>query len=190
MSSSSQARSYREAAERWRANDLDPDTRAEVDALLASGDDALADRFGARLQFGTAGLRGELGAGPNRMNRALLRRSPDWVLRVASMARMPTTQALPLRRAVLRPLERRVRVGGATEPAASLSALRTRWTPVRASLSAGVWWRRAVRFRDAGYGARVRDGTFRQTAGQIADSVSSSSRTASELKAPARRRPR
>jgi DNA-binding CsgD family transcriptional regulator len=36
------------------------------------------------------------------------RRSPDWVLRVASMARMPRTQAVPLREEVLRPLERRV----------------------------------------------------------------------------------
>ena len=36
------------------------------------------------------------------------RRSPDWVLRVASMARMPRTQALPVREDVLRPLERRV----------------------------------------------------------------------------------
>ena len=36
------------------------------------------------------------------------RRSPDWVLRVAVMARMPRTQDLPLRGDVLRPLERRV----------------------------------------------------------------------------------
>jgi phosphomannomutase len=67
---------WRDAARAWQAEDPDPDTRAEVAELLASGDDAgLADRFGARLQFGTAGLRGELGAGPNRMNRALVRRA-------------------------------------------------------------------------------------------------------------------
>src|SRR4051812_29830266 len=70
------AAGYRAQAEAWLAEDPDPDTRAEVEALLAAGDDAaLADRFGARLQFGTAGLRGELGAGPNRMNRALVRRA-------------------------------------------------------------------------------------------------------------------
>lgn len=69
------------AARAWRDDDPDPETRAEVDRLLAAGDGglpdltALADRFGARLQFGTAGLRGEMGAGPNRMNRAVVIRA-------------------------------------------------------------------------------------------------------------------
>jgi phosphomannomutase len=64
------------AARAWRDEDPDPETRAEVGALLAAGDEAaLADRFGARLQFGTAGLRGEMGAGPNRMNRAVVIRA-------------------------------------------------------------------------------------------------------------------
>jgi phosphomannomutase len=66
----------RERARAWRNDDPDPVTRAEVDALLDAGDlDALRDRFGDRLQFGTAGLRGAIGAGPNRMNRALVRRA-------------------------------------------------------------------------------------------------------------------
>jgi phosphomannomutase len=66
----------RAAALAWVADDPDPRTRAEVEGLLAAGDGAaLAERFGSRLEFGTAGLRGKLGAGPNRMNRALVRRA-------------------------------------------------------------------------------------------------------------------
>lgn len=60
-------------AKNWQAQDPDPETRAELDALISAQDEkGLADRFGQRLGFGTAGLRGELGAGPNRMNRVLV----------------------------------------------------------------------------------------------------------------------
>ncbi len=65
-----------EAARAWHDQDPDDVTRAELAALIASaeaGDSTpLAERFAARLEFGTAGLRGELGAGPNRMNRVLV----------------------------------------------------------------------------------------------------------------------
>ena len=68
--------SLRTAAEAWLADDPDPDTRDELQALLDSGDEAgLADRFGAKLEFGTAGLRGAIGAGPNRMNRVVVIRT-------------------------------------------------------------------------------------------------------------------
>lgn len=66
-------------AEAWIAQDPDPETRAELAGIVArvrDGDAAasadLADRFDARLAFGTAGLRGEIAAGPNRMNRVLV----------------------------------------------------------------------------------------------------------------------
>jgi phosphomannomutase len=61
----------------WIADDPDEQDRAELTALLDSDDPEaraeLADRFGARLEFGTAGLRGAVAAGPNRMNRAVVR---------------------------------------------------------------------------------------------------------------------
>ena len=63
--------SYREAAEAWIAQDPDDETRAELTALL-DDEEALEARFATRLAFGTAGLRGELGAGPSRMNRVLV----------------------------------------------------------------------------------------------------------------------
>ena len=67
------------AAQAWLAQDPDPVTRAELTELVeaaqagdADATDRLRDRFGTRLAFGTAGLRGELAAGPNRMNRVLV----------------------------------------------------------------------------------------------------------------------
>lgn len=63
-----------ERARIWRSADPDPDTQFEVEQLIASGNRAaLGDRFARHLRFGTGGLRGELGAGPNRMNRVVVR---------------------------------------------------------------------------------------------------------------------
>jgi phosphomannomutase len=60
------------------ADDPDPLTQAELGQLLERGPEGeaeLADRFASALDFGTAGLRGVLGAGPNRMNRAVVARA-------------------------------------------------------------------------------------------------------------------
>ncbi|WP_330240427.1 phospho-sugar mutase [Streptomyces sp. NBC_00525] len=59
-------------ARAWLAEDPDPDTRDELAKLIDARDtDELTTRFAGTLQFGTAGLRGELGAGPMRMNRSV-----------------------------------------------------------------------------------------------------------------------
>ncbi|SMC51035.1 phospho-sugar mutase [Janibacter indicus] len=99
------------AAREWAADDPDPVTRDELLAIVAAAEGAvlrrdegatkggdpaavadLADRFTGLLQFGTAGLRGALGAGPHRMNRAV-------VIRAAAglVAHLQEASASPLR---------------------------------------------------------------------------------------------
>jgi phosphomannomutase len=67
-------------ARAWAADDPDPETKAELEQLIAAATEPLveadlADRFAGTLEFGTAGLRGALGAGPNRMNRVVVTRA-------------------------------------------------------------------------------------------------------------------
>ncbi|MCC3779914.1 phospho-sugar mutase, partial [Streptomyces sp. UNOB3_S3] len=63
-------------ARTWLAEDPDPETRDELAKLIDAGDLAeLSTRFAGTLQFGTAGLRGEIGAGPMRMNRTVVIRA-------------------------------------------------------------------------------------------------------------------
>ena len=68
-----------QAARSWLNQDPDPETQAQLRALINAVDDGdtvalsnLHSRFDTRLAFGTAGLRGEISAGPNRMNRVLV----------------------------------------------------------------------------------------------------------------------
>ena len=106
-----------EQAAAWRDDDPDPRSRAELEALVAAAEGEgggadgsleraradLADRFAGTLQFGTAGLRGAMGAGPNRMNRAV-------VIRAAAGSRGLAARARPGHRARRRRLRRAARL--------------------------------------------------------------------------------
>jgi phosphomannomutase len=64
------------AARAFIASDPDPETRAELEALLVAGDvQAVRARMTPPLVFGTAGLRAAVGAGATRMNRATVIRT-------------------------------------------------------------------------------------------------------------------
>ena len=59
---------YQEEYKRWMAADLeDADLKPEL-ARIEGKDEEIKERFAVSLKFGTAGLRGVLGAGTNRMN--------------------------------------------------------------------------------------------------------------------------
>ena len=75
---------YKEEYERWLNYDLeDPDLKPEL-LRIKDKDDEIKDRFAVSLKFGTAGLRGTLGAGTNRMNIWVVRQATqglaNWVL--------------------------------------------------------------------------------------------------------------
>ncbi|HEX6220066.1 MAG TPA: phospho-sugar mutase [Acidimicrobiia bacterium] len=71
-----------EQAREWLESDPDPATRAEMQALIEEGDLAeLESRMSTVLTFGTAGIRGVVGAGPGRMNRAVVIRTTHGLAR-------------------------------------------------------------------------------------------------------------
>lgn len=72
----------RSAAASWLEQDPDTQTRQHIADLLARGDDAaLRSMFTGRIGFGTAGLRAEMGPGPNQMNRLVVRQTTAGLMR-------------------------------------------------------------------------------------------------------------
>ena len=74
---------YKEMYSRWLAANLDdPDLKPELESIQ-NDDAAIQDRFAVALKFGTAGLRGVIGAGTNRMNVYVVRQATqglaNWV---------------------------------------------------------------------------------------------------------------
>ena len=136
----------------WLAADPDPATRAELHALVERGAwDVIAERFAGRLTFGTAGLRAELGAGPMRMNRLVVRQAAaglvDHLRRPpAGTGQGPPAGGRPRRPSPLRRLRGRHRGGGprgrGRRPAGSTGPCRRRCWRSRCGTSAltpGSW---------------------------------------------------
>lgn len=66
---------YKKAYEEWLTNPcFDEETKAELKAI-AEDEKEIKERFYADLEFGTAGLRGIIGAGTNRMNKYVVRKA-------------------------------------------------------------------------------------------------------------------
>ena len=84
---------YLENYDLWRNAGLPQEICAELDALQGQ-EDELKGRFGSDLQFGTAGMRGLMGAGSNRLNRYTVRRA------AMGMAAWLNTTDLPKRAAI------------------------------------------------------------------------------------------
>lgn len=83
-------------ARSWLEADPDPETQAELRALVHARLDApLAELMGPELDFGTAGLRGAVGPGPARMNQAVMRRAVR-ALAEHLLATVPDARSLPV----------------------------------------------------------------------------------------------
>ncbi len=61
-----------EQAKSWLSDTFDSETRTEIQQLIDTNSDDLADRFYKNMEFGTGGMRGIMGAGTNRINKYTL----------------------------------------------------------------------------------------------------------------------
>ena len=78
----------------WLAQQgLEPELRQELDAMHSDAE-KVTDAFYRDLEFGTAGLRGVLGAGTNRMNIYVIRRATQAVAQYLNETELPKTVAI------------------------------------------------------------------------------------------------
>ena len=77
----------------WVNQNLPEDVRAEL-ASLADNDEELKSRFGSDLQFGTAGMRGVMGIGSNRLNYYTVRRAAQGMATWLSSTDLPKRAAI------------------------------------------------------------------------------------------------
>ena len=84
---------YMERYEFWRNAGLPEEVNRELNSI-ANNDDELKGRFGSDLQFGTAGMRGIMGAGSNRLNRYTVRRAAQGMAAWLSGTDLPQKAAI------------------------------------------------------------------------------------------------
>lgn len=84
---------YMDRYQQWCDAGLSEDVQAELD-LIRSNEEELKGRFGCDLQFGTAGMRGIMGAGSNRLNRYTVRRAAQGMAAWLSSADLPQKAAI------------------------------------------------------------------------------------------------
>jgi len=85
---------YKEMYSRWLAANLDdPDLKPELESIQ-NDDAAIQDRFAVALKFGTAGLRGVIGAGTNRMNVYVVRQATQGLANWVKAAPRPLLSAM------------------------------------------------------------------------------------------------
>lgn len=84
---------YRERYDYWCRADLPDSVKEELHAI-AQDEEELRSRFGAELQFGTAGMRGIMGAGSNRLNYYTVRRAAQGMAAWLSASDLPKVAAI------------------------------------------------------------------------------------------------
>ena len=84
---------YLENFEFWRNSDLTDSEKSELDGIKSDVDE-LKSRFGSELQFGTAGMRGIMGIGSNRLNRYTVRRAAQGMAKWLKSTNLPKSAAI------------------------------------------------------------------------------------------------